>query len=74
MFADVRRGLAVAAVVQRATVTDTEGDVIDTTEFFGRPGDGAEDDGAEDEAATAAEAPADEKADEKADEEPADAK
>ncbi|OBA81654.1 trigger factor [Mycolicibacterium elephantis] len=74
MFADVRRGLAVAAVVQRATVTDTEGDVIDTTEFFGRPGDGAEDDGAEDEAATAAETPADEKADEKADEEPADAK
>ncbi|MGV0778159.1 trigger factor [Mycolicibacterium elephantis] len=74
MFADVRRGLAVAAVVQRATVTDTVGDVIDTTEFFGRPGDGAEDDGAEDEAATAAEAPADEKADEKADEEPADAK
>ncbi|MGY4869863.1 trigger factor [Mycolicibacterium elephantis] len=70
MFADVRRGLAVAAVVQRATVTDTEGDVIDTTEFFGRPGDGAEDDGAEDEAATAADAPADEKADE----EPADAK
>ena len=30
MFADVRRGLAVAAVVHGATVTDTDGNVIDT--------------------------------------------
>jgi trigger factor len=37
MFADVRRGLAVAAVVHGATVTDTEGNVIDTDEFFGPP-------------------------------------
>jgi trigger factor len=37
MFADVRRGLAVAAVVHGATVTDTNGTVIDTTEFFGPP-------------------------------------
>lgn len=67
MFADVRRGLAVAAVVQRATVTDTDGTVIDTTEFFG-PGE------AEAEAATE-EASAEEadKAD-KTDEEPTDAK
>lgn len=35
MFADVRRGLAVAAVVHGANVTDTGGNVIDTTEFFG---------------------------------------
>ena len=35
MFADVRRGLALAAVVDGATVTDTDGNVIDTTEFFG---------------------------------------
>ncbi|CDP88999.1 MULTISPECIES: trigger factor [Mycolicibacterium] len=35
MFADVRRGLTIAAVVHAATVTDTEGTVIDTTEFFG---------------------------------------
>lgn len=35
MFADVRRGLTVAAVVHGATVTDTDGNVIDTTEFFG---------------------------------------
>ncbi len=35
MFADVRRGLTVAAVVHGATVTDSEGNVVDTTEFFG---------------------------------------
>ncbi len=37
MFADVRRGLTVAAVVHGATVTDTDGNVIDTAEFFGPP-------------------------------------
>lgn len=36
MFADVRRGLTVAQVVEGATVTDSNGEVIDTTEFFGR--------------------------------------
>ncbi|OBF09717.1 trigger factor [Mycobacterium sp. ACS4331] len=35
MYADVRRGLTVAAVVEAATVTDTNGNVIDTSEFFG---------------------------------------
>ena len=39
MFADVRRGLTVAAVVHGATVTDTDGNEIDTTEFFGPTGD-----------------------------------
>ena len=34
MFADVRRGLAIAAVVAAATVTDTDGNTIDTSEFF----------------------------------------
>ncbi|GBG37509.1 trigger factor [Mycobacterium montefiorense] len=34
MFADVRRGLAIAAVVSKATVTDTAGNTIDTSEFF----------------------------------------
>jgi trigger factor len=60
MFADVRRGLTIAAVVHAATVTDTEGTVIDTTEFFGPAGgadaeegvtgdgDGDDDDAAED--------------------------
>ncbi len=43
MFADVRRGKALAAVVQAATVTDIEGNPIDTDEFFGsRPEEGAE--------------------------------
>jgi trigger factor len=42
MFADVRRGLTVAAVVHGASVTDTEGNVIDTTEFFGPSGEQAE--------------------------------
>lgn len=37
MFADVRRGLTVAAVVEAATVTDSDGNVVDTTEFFGPP-------------------------------------
>lgn len=41
MFADVRRGLTVAAVVHGATVTDTDGTEIDTTEFFGPSGDAA---------------------------------
>jgi trigger factor len=41
MFADVRRGLTVAAVVHGGSVTDTDGNVIDTTEFFGPSGDQA---------------------------------
>ena len=35
MFADVRRGLTIAAVVHGATVKDTDGNDIDTDEFFG---------------------------------------
>ena len=38
MFADVRRGLAIAAVVAGATVTDTDGNTIDTSDFFPAPG------------------------------------
>ncbi|MCW2751195.1 MAG: trigger factor [Aeromicrobium sp.] len=37
MFADVRRGLTIAAVVHGATVKDTDGNDIDTDEFFGPP-------------------------------------
>ena len=48
MFADVRRGLTVAAVVHGGTVTDTDGNVIDTTEFFGPTGAQAEQAEAED--------------------------
>ncbi len=38
MFADVRRGLAIAAVVEAATVTDTAAITVDTSEFFGKRG------------------------------------
>jgi trigger factor len=45
MFADVRRGKTIAAAVEAATVSDTDGNVIDTSEFFGSPRpDDAEDD------------------------------
>ncbi|KMO68517.1 trigger factor [Mycolicibacterium chlorophenolicum] len=44
MFADVRRGLTVAAVVHGATVKDTDGTEIDTAEFFGPSGEQAADD------------------------------
>ena len=44
MFADVRRGKTIAAAVEAATVSDTDGNVIDTSEFFGsRNQEGAED-------------------------------
>jgi trigger factor len=36
MFADVRRGLGIAAAIEAATVTDTDGNTIDTSEFFGK--------------------------------------
>ncbi len=36
MFADVRRGLTIAEVVEAATVTDADGNAIDTEEFFGK--------------------------------------
>jgi trigger factor len=42
MFADVRRGLAIAAVVEAAMVTDTGGNTIDTSEFFGKRGEAGE--------------------------------
>ncbi|MBD0322118.1 MAG: trigger factor [Aldersonia sp.] len=35
VFADVRRGKALASVVEKATVTDTEGNQVDTSELFG---------------------------------------
>ncbi|WP_124712383.1 trigger factor [Mycolicibacterium nivoides] len=61
MFADVRRGLTIAAVVHAATVTDTDGTVIDTTEFFG-PAEAAQAEGEQ-----ADEAAADESAEKDAD-------
>lgn len=70
MFADIRRGMTIAAVVSGATVTDTDGNTVDTAEFFGPAGDAAEAeaaDEAEAEAPAADEAPAE-------DEKPAKAK
>ncbi len=62
MFADVRRGLTIAAAVEAATVTDTDGNVIDTAEFFGKreTPDALEDENADDDGGQAdtAEAPA----------------
>ncbi len=67
MFADVRRGLTIAAAVDAATVTDTDGNVVDTTEFFGKRGqlEAAEDEADgddEDAAAVEATAPSEESA------------
>ncbi|QLY30258.1 trigger factor [Nocardia huaxiensis] len=42
VFADVRRGKALAGVVIKATVTDTAGNTVDTAEMFGTPADEAE--------------------------------
>lgn len=56
MFADIRRGMTIAAVVSGATVTDTDGNAVDTAEFFGPAGDAAEAEVAE--AGDEAEAPA----------------
>jgi trigger factor len=56
MFADVRRGLTVAAVVHDATVTDTDGNVIDTTEFFGPSGEQAAAEGSDEAAGESDEA------------------
>ena len=67
MFADVRRGLTVAAVVHDAAVTDTDGNVIDTTEFFGPTGEQADCGGS-------ARRPASDEAASESDEVPADAK
>ena len=68
MFADVRRGKALAAVVQGATVTDTDGNVIDTDEFFGTAAEAQADEAEADEAeAGEAEAGDAEAGDDKAD-------
>ena len=48
VFADVRRGKALAEVVGQVTVTDSEGNEVDTAEMFGN----AEESDAADEAST----------------------
>ncbi|OSC21946.1 trigger factor [Mycobacterium vulneris] len=61
MFADVRRALAIAEVIRAATVTDTAGNAIDTSEFFGKRAEEA--DNSTEEADAAAPAGATEEAD-----------
>jgi trigger factor len=63
MFADVRRGKALAIVVRGATVKDTAGNTIDTAEFFGPRQEAA---GADSDAAVAVEEEAEEPAEEEA--------
>lgn len=43
IFADVRRGKALAGVVEKAGVKDTDGNVVDTSELFGSSPDNAAD-------------------------------
>ncbi|GAA1738412.1 trigger factor [Dietzia kunjamensis subsp. schimae] len=52
LFSDVRRSKALADVIGKVTVKDTEGNVVDTSEFFGT----VEADGADDAEATASDA------------------
>ncbi|MFD3594979.1 trigger factor [Nocardia sp. NPDC058640] len=42
VFADVKRGKALAGIVGQVKVTDSDGNVVDTTEMFGDPADSAE--------------------------------
>jgi trigger factor len=57
MFADVRRGKTIAAAVEAATVSDSDGNVIDTSEFFGARGSEADEDVETDEADASSEEP-----------------
>jgi trigger factor len=52
VFADVRRGKALAGVVGKVKVTDSEGNSVDTAEMFGAP-EGSADESASDETAAA---------------------
>ncbi|MEE3850739.1 trigger factor [Gordonia sp. LSe1-13] len=43
VYADVRRGKALAGIVSEVTVTDSSGETVDTDEFFGTPDDESDD-------------------------------
>ncbi|MFI6172543.1 trigger factor [Nocardia sp. NPDC051052] len=47
IFADVRRGKALAGVVGKVKVTDSEGNAVDTAEMFGAPDDSVDADDVE---------------------------
>ncbi len=50
----MRRGKALAGVVGKVKVTDSDGNTVDTAEMFGAP-EGSESEGTEEAAATSAE-------------------
>ncbi|MFI7665892.1 trigger factor [Nocardia sp. NPDC049526] len=54
VFADVRRGKALAGVVGKVKVTDSDGNAVDTAEMFGAP-EGSEPEGTEETTAASAE-------------------
>ena len=47
LFSDVRRSKALADVIQQVTVKDAEGNVVDTSEFFGTREDASDEDAAD---------------------------
>ncbi|WAC55049.1 trigger factor [Gordonia sp. SL306] len=51
VYADVRRGKALAGIVSDVTVTDSKGAAVDTDEFFGKPEEAADEDAADDDSA-----------------------
>ena len=65
LFSDVRRSKALADVIQQVTVKDTEGNVVDTTEFFGTGEADADDADVTDEAPAADESTDESVADDK---------
>ncbi|MPY97002.1 MAG: trigger factor [Actinophytocola sp.] len=62
IFADVRRGKALASIVRKATVTDESGNEVDLSEFFGADGADEQPDTVEGEAVDVADEAADEAA------------
>jgi trigger factor len=55
IFADVRRGKALAGVIGKVKVTDSEGNSVDTAEMFGAPEGFADEGGSDETAAVSAE-------------------
>ncbi|WP_369410437.1 trigger factor [Nocardia panacis] len=55
IFADVRRGKALAGVVTQVKVTDSAGNAVDTAEMFGAPADSEAEDAAAEEVVASAE-------------------
>ena len=61
LFSDVRRSKALADVIEKVTVKDTDGNVVDTSEFFGTGEADSADDGESTESDSTSEAAAEDK-------------